>query len=118
MLRTFEDASQREIEEDQNEGKAFDVPGASGTVSTSQTDYAAAMEDKARQLAASGLEDGVGEGGSPIEVRNIALVEDYKVSWRLVSTSRTTASSGDGACTIDVVPVAILTLLTRWIGVL
>ncbi len=72
MLCSFEDASQREIEEDQNKGKAFAVPGDFGTLSPSQADYAAAMDDKARQLAATGLRDEVKEAG-PIEVRSIAL---------------------------------------------
>ncbi len=77
MLRSFEDASQREIEEDQNEGKTFTVPDpdASGAAPPSQADYAAAMEDKARELAAIGLRDGSGED-DPMEVRNIALADD------------------------------------------
>ncbi len=75
MLRSFEDASQREIEEDQKEGKTFTLPDASGAVSPSQADYAAAMEDKARELAATGLRNGSGEADS-IEVRNIALADD------------------------------------------
>ncbi len=76
MLRSFGDPSQREIEEDQNEGKTFTVPDDPGATPPPQADYAAStMEDKTRGLATTGLRDGSGEA-DPIEVRNISFVYD------------------------------------------